>query len=68
MGADIAAWAAMKGKSVTLGDVEHAPLGRAVSQARKICKNAHFSAPRSATRSTVSCLTRRATAWCRPIS
>lgn len=43
MGAEIAAWAALKGKTVTLGDVDLAPLGRAVKQAREICKDQHLS-------------------------
>ncbi len=43
MGADIAAWAAVKGRTVTLGDVETAPLGAAIKRARETCKGAHLS-------------------------
>ncbi|MDF1726491.1 MAG: 3-hydroxyacyl-CoA dehydrogenase NAD-binding domain-containing protein [Sulfitobacter sp.] len=43
MGAEIAAWAAIKGKTVTLGDLELDPLGRAVKEARKVCKDQHLS-------------------------
>ncbi|GGH37631.1 3-hydroxyacyl-CoA dehydrogenase / enoyl-CoA hydratase / 3-hydroxybutyryl-CoA epimerase [Cribrihabitans marinus] len=43
MGAEIAAWAAVKGKRVTLGDVETAPLGRAIADARSVAKAAHLS-------------------------
>ncbi|MCW1933679.1 3-hydroxyacyl-CoA dehydrogenase NAD-binding domain-containing protein [Pararhodobacter zhoushanensis] len=43
MGAEIAAWAAIKGKSVTLGDVQLDPLGRAIKQARETCKGQHLS-------------------------
>lgn len=45
MGAEIAAWAAIKGKTVTLSDVDLAPLGAAVRQARAICKDKHLSGP-----------------------
>ncbi|QFT63305.1 3-hydroxyacyl-CoA dehydrogenase NAD-binding domain-containing protein [Roseivivax sp. THAF30] len=43
MGADIAAWAALKGKMVTLGDIDAAPLGAAVRRAKEICEAAHLS-------------------------
>ncbi|MBV7378001.1 3-hydroxyacyl-CoA dehydrogenase NAD-binding domain-containing protein [Maritimibacter dapengensis] len=43
MGAEIAAMAAIKGKSLTLGDVETAPLGKAVRTAAKICEDKHLS-------------------------
>ncbi|MFT7137367.1 MAG: 3-hydroxyacyl-CoA dehydrogenase/enoyl-CoA hydratase/3-hydroxybutyryl-CoA epimerase [Akkermansiaceae bacterium] len=43
MGAEIAAMAAIKGKRVTLSDVETDPLGRAVKQAAEICKDKHLS-------------------------
>lgn len=43
MGAEIAAWAAIKGKTVTLADVDLAPLGEAVRQARTICKETHLN-------------------------
>lgn len=43
MGAEIAAWAALKGKTVTLTDVELAPLGEAVKQAKRICKDKHLN-------------------------
>lgn len=43
MGGEIAAWAALKGKTVTLGDVALDPLGQAVKQARRICKDQHLS-------------------------
>lgn len=42
MGAEIAGWAALKGKTVTLGDVELKPLGKAVAQAREVCKAQHL--------------------------
>lgn len=45
MGAEIAAWAALKGKTVTLSDVELEPLGKAVKQAREVCKGQHLSGP-----------------------
>lgn len=43
MGAEIAAMAAIKGKRVTLGDVETAPLGKALKLAAKICDDKHLS-------------------------
>ncbi|MFN3661408.1 3-hydroxyacyl-CoA dehydrogenase NAD-binding domain-containing protein [Yoonia sp.] len=43
MGAEIAAWAALKGKMVTLGDLDLDPLGKAVRQAQDICKDKHLS-------------------------
>lgn len=43
MGAEIAAMAAIRGKTVTLGDVETAPLGAAVKSAAQICKDKHLS-------------------------
>lgn len=43
MGTEIAGWAAIKGKTVTLGDVETDPLGRAVARARKVAEDAHLS-------------------------
>ncbi len=43
MGAEIAAWSAIRGKTVTLGDVETEALGRAVSQAAKVCQDSHLS-------------------------
>lgn len=43
MGAEIAAMAAIKGKRVTLGDVETAPLGKALKLAAKICEDKHLS-------------------------
>ncbi|MBQ2262961.1 MAG: enoyl-CoA hydratase/isomerase family protein [Loktanella sp.] len=43
MGAEIAAWAAIKGKTVTLGDVDLDPLGKAIKQAQDICKDKHLS-------------------------
>ncbi|QFT57710.1 Fatty acid oxidation complex subunit alpha [Sulfitobacter sp. THAF37] len=43
MGAEIAAMAAIRGKRVTLGDVQTDPLGKAVKQAAKICKDKHLS-------------------------
>jgi 3-hydroxyacyl-CoA dehydrogenase/enoyl-CoA hydratase/3-hydroxybutyryl-CoA epimerase len=43
MGAEIAAWAALKGHVVTLGDVDLAPLGGAVRQAVDICKDQHLN-------------------------
>lgn len=43
MGGEIAAWAAIKGKTVTLGDVALDPLAEAVKQARAVCKNKHLS-------------------------
>ncbi|QFT94468.1 Fatty acid oxidation complex subunit alpha [Roseovarius sp. THAF9] len=43
MGAEIAAIAAIKGKSVTLGDIENDPLGQAIKTAAKICEDKHLS-------------------------
>ncbi|MFY0632195.1 MAG: enoyl-CoA hydratase/isomerase family protein [Vannielia sp.] len=43
MGAEIAAMAAIKGKRVTLGDVETDPLGKALKHATEICKDKHLS-------------------------
>jgi 3-hydroxyacyl-CoA dehydrogenase / enoyl-CoA hydratase / 3-hydroxybutyryl-CoA epimerase len=42
MGAEIAAWAAIRGKRVTLGDVALKPLGKAIRSAARICKDAHL--------------------------
>lgn len=44
MGTEIAVMAAIKGKIVTLGDVETDPLGAAVKQATQICLDKHLSA------------------------
>lgn len=41
MGAEIAAWAAMQGKQVSVSDPDEAALGKMVSQAVRICKDAH---------------------------
>ncbi len=43
MGAEIAAWSAIRGKTVTLGDVELEPLGHAVRAAAKVCSDSHLS-------------------------
>ncbi|MDF0603030.1 3-hydroxyacyl-CoA dehydrogenase NAD-binding domain-containing protein [Psychromarinibacter sp. C21-152] len=43
MGAEIAAWAAVQGKRVTLADVSTEALGRAVRTAGEVCKGAHLS-------------------------
>ena len=43
MGAEIAAWSAIRGKRVTLGDVKLEPLAKAVKAAREICRDAHLS-------------------------
>ena len=43
MGAEIAAWSAIKGKRVTLGDINLKPLGKAVKTAAKICKDKHLT-------------------------
>ncbi|WP_103764783.1 3-hydroxyacyl-CoA dehydrogenase NAD-binding domain-containing protein [Roseovarius confluentis] len=43
MGAEIAAIAAIKGKSVTLGDIQTDPLGQAIKTAAKICEDKHLS-------------------------
>lgn len=43
MGAEIAAMSALRGKQVTLGDVDTKPLGQAISQAAQICKDKHLS-------------------------
>lgn len=43
MGAGIAAWSALKGKSVTLEDVKLDPLGDAVKQAQAMCEDQHLS-------------------------
>ncbi|SHI98196.1 3-hydroxyacyl-CoA dehydrogenase NAD-binding domain-containing protein [Wenxinia saemankumensis] len=45
MGAEIAAWAAIRGKRVTLADLELAPLARAVKAAEKVCKDKHLTGP-----------------------
>lgn len=44
MGAEIAAWCALKGKSVTLADPKTDALGRAVKIAAKVCKEQHLNA------------------------
>lgn len=43
MGAEIAIWAAIKGKRVTLGDLDPAALGRAVKHAVAICGKKHLT-------------------------
>ena len=43
MGAEIAAWSAIRGKRVTLGDINLKPLGKAVKTAAKICKDKHLT-------------------------
>ncbi len=43
MGAEIAAWSAIRGKRVTLEDVALEPLGAAIRQASKICDAKHLS-------------------------
>lgn len=43
MGADIAAWAAVKGHRVTLEDLDTGPLGTAVARTVKVAKGAHLS-------------------------
>ena len=43
MGAEIAAWAAMQGKRVTIEDVELAPLGQTIRRATKIYERKHLS-------------------------
>ncbi|SES19915.1 3-hydroxyacyl-CoA dehydrogenase / enoyl-CoA hydratase / 3-hydroxybutyryl-CoA epimerase [Tranquillimonas rosea] len=43
MGRDIAAWAAIKGHHVTLGDVDASALGAAVKSSRRTCEGAHLS-------------------------
>lgn len=43
MGAEIAAMAAIKGKTVTLGDIATDPLGRAMKKAAKICADKHLT-------------------------
>ncbi|QQA44298.1 3-hydroxyacyl-CoA dehydrogenase NAD-binding domain-containing protein [Pelagovum pacificum] len=45
MGAEIAAMAAIKGKWVTLGDVETSPLGKAMKTAAGICRDKHLTGP-----------------------
>lgn len=42
MGAEIAGWAAMKGKRVSLTDPDPAALGRAVRTVREICRDGHL--------------------------
>ncbi|MEY8840858.1 3-hydroxyacyl-CoA dehydrogenase family protein, partial [Cribrihabitans sp. XS_ASV171] len=42
MGGEIAAWSALQGKRVTLGDVNLDPLGQAVKRAVEICKDKHL--------------------------
>lgn len=41
MGAEIAAWAAMQGKFVSVSDPDETALGRMVRQAAQLCKDAH---------------------------
>lgn len=43
MGAEIAAWSAIRGKRVTLGDIDLKPLGKAVKTAAGICKDKHLT-------------------------
>ncbi len=43
MGSEIAAMAAIRGKTVTLGDIETEALGKAVKLAAKICEDKHLS-------------------------
>ncbi|WP_323766158.1 3-hydroxyacyl-CoA dehydrogenase NAD-binding domain-containing protein [Marinovum sp.] len=43
MGAEIAAWAAIKGKQVTLGDVKLEALGHAMKTAAETCRNSHLN-------------------------
>lgn len=43
MGSEIAAMAAIRGKTVTLGDIETEALGNAVKLAAKICEDKHLS-------------------------
>lgn len=42
MGAEIAAWAAVQGKRVTLSDLSNEALGKAVRKAVKVCDGAHL--------------------------
>lgn len=44
MGAEIAAWAAINGKKVTLSDLDIGALGAAVKTAAGVCEGAHLSA------------------------
>ncbi len=44
MGAEIAAWCAMKGKTVSLADPDTEALGKAVKSAARICKDQHLNA------------------------
>ncbi len=43
MGAEIAAWSAIRDKTVTLGDIDLGSLGRAVRDAARVCKDSHLS-------------------------
>ncbi len=43
MGAEIAAWAALRGKRVTLADLNPEPLGCAVKRAGDICRKKHLT-------------------------
>jgi 3-hydroxyacyl-CoA dehydrogenase/enoyl-CoA hydratase/3-hydroxybutyryl-CoA epimerase len=43
MGGEIAAWCAIRGLTVTLGDVAREPIGRAVAGAAKLCRDQHLS-------------------------
>ena len=43
MGGEIAAWCALKGKTVTVSDPDIAALGRTIRQAGEICKDQHLS-------------------------
>ncbi len=44
MGAEIAAWIAMKGKRVTVSDLDHEALGAMLRRATEICEDAHKDA------------------------
>ncbi len=43
MGGDIAAWCAVKGFRVTLGDVKNEPIAKAIRSAAKLCDDQHLS-------------------------
>ncbi|MBO6815774.1 MAG: enoyl-CoA hydratase/isomerase family protein [Rhizobiaceae bacterium] len=43
MGGEIAAWCAVRGFRVSLGDVKNAPIGEALKEAKALCNDQHLS-------------------------
>ena len=43
MGAEIAGWAAIRGKRVTIGDIDTEALGKAVKAASEVCRDKHLT-------------------------